>query len=108
MRALALLLLLAVACNLPTEDDVREATAEAAERATEVCKAVLREETPRIVSTVTSAALLACVSLAQEIDDARTVVEESRPLIVYEVLANLGCNWDGTTWDCSTTVWCVQ
>lgn len=103
MRALMLLLL---ACNLPTAEDVREATSEAADRASEICKATIRQETPGLVATVTAAAVLACASLTEELDDARAVVEASRDMIVFQVLVSLGCGWDGRQWDCSTSLRC--
>lgn len=102
MRLLALALVL-FACNLPSEDDVREATTAAADRATELCRTALREETPRLVNTVTTAAIAACSGLSGEVADTRAAVD----LAVYAVLVNLGCAWDGTAWDCSTSLRCT-
>lgn len=86
---------LLVACNIPTEADVREATGDAVDQ----CRAVLREEVPHIVADVTLAALAVCTSLGDE-------VSRSRIEVAYAVLTAMGCSWDGHVWDCSTATIC--
>jgi len=96
MTPRSLLLVALLACDIPTEADVREATGDAVDQ----CRAVLREEVPRIVAEVTLAALAVCTSLGDE-------VSRSRTEIAYAVLTAMGCSWDGATWDCSTATVCV-
>lgn len=95
MTPRSVVLALLVACNIPTEEDVREATGDAVDQ----CRAVLREEVPRIVAEVTVAALAVCTSLGDE-------VSRSRTDIAYAVLTAMGCSWDGATWDCATATIC--
>lgn len=95
MTPRSLILALLVACNIPTEADVREATGDAVEQ----CRAVLREEVPHIVAEVAVAALGACSALGDE-------VAGSRVAVTYAVLTAMGCSWDGTAWDCSTATIC--
>lgn len=95
MTPRSLVLALLLACNIPTEEDVREATGDAVDQ----CRAVLREEVPHIVAEVTVAALAVCTSLGDE-------VSRSRTDIAYAVLTAMGCSWDGTVWDCATATIC--
>lgn len=95
MTPRSVVLALLVACNIPTEADVREATGTAVDQ----CRAVLREEVPHIVAEVTVAALAVCTSLGED-------VSRSRTDITYAVLTAMGCSWDGHAWDCSTATIC--
>lgn len=87
----ALLLLAVVACNIPTEADVREATGTAVDQ----CRDVVADAIPQIVGQITLAAVGICGDISGDI-------AHTRAAVAYEVLVALGCSWDGSAWDCST------
>lgn len=92
MRRL-LFVLVFVACDLPTQDDVRKA----ADDAIDECRTAIEDLAPSLVTRVADVALVACGALQREADDTQALVERSAHII----LENLGCTHDGETWDCS-------
>ncbi len=80
-----------ISCSIPTEQDVRDVTAE--------CRDIVRQETADIVGKVTAAAVLACGALSD-----RVVSAENS--IVSNILTELGCvlvdEGDTERWDCAS------
>lgn len=99
-RLEAALVCVVAACSLPTEADVREATGDAAREAAVLCRQILNDEIPRIVGQLIGAAVASCAALSDQVDAAADLIEASRAVIAYDVLASLGCSWDGALWDC--------
>lgn len=88
MRA-ALLAILLCSCNIPTTDDVRSATSDAVDQ----CRQILEEEIPTLVQQIAGAAVAACGGLSGQIS-------MTREQVTYDILAAMGCSWDGRVWDC--------
>ena len=116
MRFFVLALAL-VSCNIPTREDVKEATAEATELCREFVNDFVTNELPNLVDEVidsaTAAAFAAFTLLNGQGQMTQDLVKEARELIVYDVLVGMGCNHNssssGMEWDCrSDTLICVR